>query len=316
MTSAEPDASDHVPRLRAAFLAPRHWIAWLGVCLLWVLTWMPWPVRAAIALPLGELAYRLSRKRRGIADVNLVLCFPHLSQAQRRDMLRRHFRCRMRSALDYGVLWWGSAGRIRRLVRVQGDQHFRKYHEKGHPVILLTAHSLGLDFGAAALTTRFPGVGLVKRARNPVADWLIQRGRTRFNARLVLREKGLRPVVRAVRSGWFFYYLPDEDMGGRGGSVFAPFFGQPAATLTALGRLARMCDAVVVPSFTYYVPGTGRYEHRMFPALENFPTGDAQRDAQRMNQELEKLIGLAPEQYMWTMRLFKTRPPGESGVYE
>ncbi|NIP73526.1 MAG: lysophospholipid acyltransferase family protein [Gammaproteobacteria bacterium] len=316
MTSAEPGASDYLPRLRAATLSPRHWIAWLGVGLLWVLTWMPWPVRAAVALPLGELDYRLSRKRRGIADVNLVMCFPHLSQEQRRNMLRRHFHCRMRSALDYGVLWWGSARRIRRVVRVRGDQHFRKYHEKGRPVILLTAHSLGLDFGAAVLTTRVPGVGLVKRARNPVADWLIQRGRTRFNARLVLREIGLRPVVRAVRRGWFFYYLPDEDMGGRGTTVFAPFFGQPAATLTALGRLAQMCDAVVVPTYTYYVPGTGRYEHRMFPALEDFPTGDAERDARRMNQELEKLIGLAPEQYMWTMRLFKTRPPGESTVYE
>lgn len=314
--AAAQDPAEYVPRFRAAFLKPRFWPTWVGLGLLWLLTWLPWPVRAAIAAPIGELGYQLSRKRRSIAAVNVCLCFPELDEQQRQAMLRRHFHLRARTAVDYGILWWGSPARIRRLVRGRGDQHFRKLHDKGRPVILLTPHSLALDFGAAALTTRYPGVGLVNPAKNPVVDWLMQRGRTRFNARLTLRARGLRPVVRAIRHGAFFYYLPDEDMGDRAESVFAPFFHEPAATLTALARLARLCDAAVIPAFTYLVPGTGHYQHHMFPPMEHYPTGDPEADAERMNRELERLIRLAPEQYMWTMRLFRTRPEGKGSVYE
>ena len=308
----DPPTAAHAPGFEARFLSPRHWGTWFGLALLWLVSWLPWPLRSALAWCLGWIGYWTGGRRRRFARINLELCFPDLSAAERRRLLRRHYFVRMRTMLDYGILWWGSAGRIRRLVRLKGDNHFRKHHAKGRPIILLTCHSLGLDFGAARLTLEFPGIGLVKRARNPLADWLVQRGRTRFNAALSLREQGLRPIVRAVRGGAFFYYLPDEDLGQRN-AVFAPFFGVPAATLTTLGRLARLCDAVVIPSFTYYV--RGRYENVLFPPLEHFPGDSPASDAVRMNGHIEQLIQLAPAQYMWTMRLFKTRPDGGPAPY-
>ena len=317
MHAPQPGSDDgtYLPQFRFSFLAPRHWGTWSALALVRVLAWMPWPIRAAVGVGLGDVARWFSRKRREIARVNLRLCYPERSDAERERMLRDHFRCRMRAAVDYGILWWGSARRLRRLVAVEGERHFRKHHAKGRPVILLTGHSLMLDFGAAVLTTRYPGVGLVKPARNPVADWFLQRARQRFNARLCTRGQGFRPVIRALRGGAFFYYLPDEDLGARD-SVFAPFFGVPAATLATLGRLAQLADAVVIPAYTRYLPGTGRYEQHLFPALKDFPSGDAQRDAERMNRELEKLIALAPEQYMWTMRRFRTRPDGGQNAYD
>lgn len=315
MSARPADHGSYLPPFRTAFLGPRYWGVWLALALVWLLAWMPWRLRGVLAVALGGLALRLSRKRREIARVNLRLCFPECSDAERERMLREHFRCRMRAALDYGILWWGSARRLRRVVELDGERHFRKHHDKGRPVILLTCHSLMLDFGAAALTTRYPGIGLVKPARNPLVDWFLQRARQRFNARLCTRDQGLRPIIRGLRGGAFFYYLPDEDLGGRD-SVFAPFFGVEAATLSTLGRLAKLTDAVVIPAYTRYVPGTGRYRQHLFPALKNFPSGDPQRDAERMNRELEKLIALAPEQYMWTMRRFRTRPDGGPNAYD
>ena len=49
--------------------------------------------------------------------------------------------------------------------------------------------------------------------------------------------------------------------------------------------------------------------------MESFPGDDEQLDAARMNEELEKLIMQAPEQYMWSLRLFQTRPNGEPNPY-
>lgn len=308
-------ASAHIPQFRRSFLGPRCWPAWLALGLLWTLAWMPWQLRSGLARVLTGIALAGARKRREIARVNLKLCFPQLDEAARERLLRQHFYYRLRSVLDYGVLWWGSARRIGKLIHTRGEDHLRLPYEAGRPVILLTCHSLMLDFGAAHLVLRYRGIGVVKPARNALVDWMMQRGRRRFLSTLYARGRGLRDVIAGLRAGAFLYYLPDEDQGDRR-ATFAPFFGVPAATLTALSRLVRITDAVVVPAYTRYVAGTGRYEQTLLPALDNFPSGDLQRDAARMNQVIEQLIALAPEQYMWTMRRFRTRPDGGSNPYD
>ena len=52
------------------------------------------------------------------------------------------------------------------------------------------------------------------------------------------------------------------------------------------------------------------------PVLENFPSGDDQQDATRMNALIEEQIRLHPEQYLWLHKRFKTRPPGEASLYK
>ncbi len=295
-------------------LAPRYWPVWAGIGLLWLLRWVPWPVRSALAWPLGLLACWTDGKRRTITRINLQKCFPGLSSRQLRRLVRQHFYYKIRIALDLGILCWGSERRLRRLVRMRGEEHIKSHLEAGTAVIWLTCHMLALEYGALRISLDYSGVGLVKAAKNPLADWLLQRMRTRFNAILYTREHGLRPVIKAVRRGIMFYYLPDEDLGGPD-SLFVPFFAATASTLSTLGGLARLCRARVTPSVAYYEPGTGRYVMQFFPALQDFPTADRREDAARMNQELEKLISIQLPQYMWSMKLFKHQPAGETPPY-
>jgi lauroyl/myristoyl acyltransferase len=113
-----------------------------------------------------------------------------------------------------------------------------------------------------------------------------------------------------------FYYLPDQDPDRLDKSfVFAPFFNVPTATFTALGRLARLVNAVVIPCFTHQRPRGRGYEVVLHPPLDNFPTGDEQVDTTRMNTEIERVVREAPEQYFWSYRRFKTRPNHEPSPY-
>jgi len=302
------------PVFNKQLLAPRYWPVWAGLLLLWLLRWVPWPVRSALAWPLGLLAYWTDGKRRRIARTNLKRCFPDITPQRLRRTLRQHFYYKIRMALDLGILCWGSERRLRRLVCMRGEAHIRRHLEAGTAVIWLTCHMLALEHGALRISLDYSGVGLVKAAKNPLADWVLQRMRTRFNAILYTREHGLRPVIKAVRQRIMFYYLPDEDLGGPD-SVFVPFFAATASTLSTLGRLSRLCKARVTPSVAYYEPGSGKYVMHFFPALEDFPTGDSRRDARRMNQELEKLIAMQLPQYMWSMKLFKHQPGGVEPPY-
>jgi lauroyl/myristoyl acyltransferase len=276
---------------------------------------LPLPVSRLIGAGIGLFMYANNPKRRRIARVNLQLCFPSLTRAERRRRLRRHFIVSGQASVDLGLLAWGALRRLRRATHYHGLHHYLDEVKRGRNVILLAPHTVGINFSGAMLAGLHPTFGLIKPVRDPVMDWVVHKGRTRFGPVLFQRTGGLRPVVRSISEGVTFYYLPDEDLGPRH-SVFVPFFGVLAATLTTLGRLARLTDASVVPCFTRLLPGGRGYEVRFEPPLADFPTGDEHRDAERMNQVLEAGLRLMPEQYLWTFKLFKTRPDNAPSPYD
>jgi KDO2-lipid IV(A) lauroyltransferase len=128
----------------------------------------------------------------------------------------------------------------------------------------------------------------------------------------------MRPAVRAMRRGLSFYYLPDMDFGARD-AAFVPFFGVTTATITAPARLARITKARVVPCVTRMTEDG--YEARFYPAWTDFPDSDDDspatlaRAALRMNEFIEARVLEMPEQYLWTHKRFKTRPPGQAKFY-
>lgn len=310
-TAGEP----YPPPFRGEFLRPRYWSTWLGIGFLYLLQAVPRRLTWELARLLGFAARRANAKRRRIVDLNLAWCFPRLGEGAREALARRYFHTFAQTALDTGLLWLAGARRLERRVVTHGFEHIESALAAGEGVILLTPHMLGLEFGAQAIARRFPAVGIVKPARNRLFDYFMARGRTRFGGRIFRRDQGMRPLIKACKAGEPIYYLPDEDLGGTQTVVFAPFYGVPAATLTAMPRLTRLCNARVLPLATWYRPETGTYEVRVFPPLEDYPTGDELADATRMNAAIEALVDEAPEQYMWSLRLFQTRPDGGPSPY-
>jgi len=215
--------------------------------------------------------------------------------------------------IERGILWWSSRARVMRLVRLEGVDNWIAVRDR--PVIWLAPHFVGLDMGGARAATEFEVAGMYTRQSNPIFDALLYRGRTRFvMPRLLSRQDGLRPILRAMREGVPFYYLPDMDFGARD-SVFVPFFGVPTATITGLSRIAKLAGAAVVPVVTEQLPGAKGYVLRFYPAWTDFPTDDPEADARRMNAFIEARVQEIPEQYHWLHKRFKTRPPGLARVY-
>ena len=286
----------------------------LGIAVLWVLHLLPLPALALVGRVAGIILYGAADKRRRIVLTNLKLCFPDRSDAERRHIARCHFQVLARAFLEHGILWWSSKARIQKLVRVEGLEHWRPVAHK--PVIWLVPHFAGLDMGGARIFTEWRLVSVYSQQKNPVIDRLLLHGRTRFSESVMFsRQDGIRPVVKAMREGLPFYYLPDMDYGARD-AVFVPFMGVQAATISGLSRLARLAKAVVVPAVTQQLPGSQGYVLRFYPPWENYPTDDVEADARRMNDFIEERVREMPEQYYWVHRRFKTRPPGEPRIYD
>ena len=279
---------------------------------MWLLRLLPLGAMAAAGNAAGAVLFWLIPERRRVTRINLEKCFPDMAVRERERLARAHFRAFCRSFLEHGILWWSSPARIRRLVRVEGAEHLEAL--AGRPVVVLAPHFVGLDAGGLRLSMDRPMASMYSRQKNPAFNGLLYRGRTRFGATLFYRHEGLRKSLRAIRSGVPYYYLPDMDF-GRSRSIFVPFFGVPAATVTALSQLVRITGAAVVPCVTRMLPGGGGYVARLWPAWRDFPSGDDAADARRMLAFIEERVRELPEQYFWLHKRFKTRPPGEASFY-
>jgi len=286
----------------------------LLLIVLWLHAQLPLAVSRWVGAAWGLLVYHVNDKRRGIAHVNLSLCFPDLGHKERETLVRRHFIAAGKSTFDLGFLSWASRRRLQRKIHVTGLEYFREQLAQGRNVILLAPHFVGMNVGGAFLAKEHTLFSMVKAQRNEVINWLLTRSRTRFSGRPIVRQSGLRPVIKGIRRGETFYYLPDEDFGAKR-SVFVPFFGVPTATLPTLGRMAELTDAVVLPCFTRLLPGGQGYEIIVQPPISHFPSGDRIKDAARMNEVIEAGVRQMPEQYMWTFKLFKTRPDNAPSPY-
>ncbi len=285
----------------------------IAILLIWLLHFLPLALLNPIGQGLGLLFYALGRERRAVARTNLRLCFPALSAPVREALLRRHYRAFGRSVLERGILWWSSEARIRRLVRVEGHEHWQAV--QGGPVIWLAPHFVGLDMGGARLALECHAASMYSRQKDPFIDEVLRRGRSRFNAPvLVSRQDSLKGVIRLIRAGVPFYYLPDMDFGARD-SVFVPFFGVPAATITGVARIAKITGARILPAVTRQLPGAQGYVLRFYPPWEGFPTGDIEADTRCVNAFIEARVLEMPEQYYWLHKRFKTRPPGDPPPY-
>lgn len=289
-------------------------MARLAVGMLWLLHFLPLGVLARLGNGLGNVLFVLGRSRRRIALTNLALCLPEVDGHTRKRLARSHFQGVARSLLERGILWWGSEARIRGMVGVEGEDIWLAL--RGRPVIFLVPHFVGFEMGGFRFNLDHPVASMYAKQRNPVFDAAFLRGRLRFKtAKMFSRQDGVRTIVRSLRDGLPFIYLPDMDFGPRD-AVFVPFMGVQAATITGLARLAAISRAVVVPMITCQLPGGRGYATRFYPPWEGFPTGDDVADARRMNEFIEARVREMPAQYYWVHKRFKTRPPGEPGIYE
>lgn len=282
----------------------------LGVFVLWLVHFLPRAWIGALGAGLGSILYRFGRGR--VTRVNLALCFPDMPEAERHALGLRHFRMLGRNALELSIMVWGTEEQLLQLIKVEGLEHLEA--AAGRPVIALAPHFIGLNMGGIRVAHEYPGTASIySRQKNPVLDRVFLRARTRFgNPHLVSRQEGLRSVIRVIKSGKPFYFLPDMDFGIRD-AIFSPFFGVPTATITALPRLARLTGAQVIPVVTRQV-GEG-YVVKFYPAWKDYPTGDLEADVRRMNAFIEERVLEMPDQYFWAHKRFKTRPPGEPSPY-
>ncbi|MCY4285154.1 MAG: lipid A biosynthesis acyltransferase [Thiotrichales bacterium] len=277
---------------------------------------MPWGIQRRIGGTAGGLMHCLMRRRRRIAETNLALCFPHLGDAARARLVRRHFHALGLGIVETALAWWGSEPRIMARSRIVGAEHLEAALACGRGVILLGGHFTTFELSGRILASRFECGATYRPHNDPGWDALLRAGRGRHLAALV-PHKDARAMIRHLAANRILWYAPDQDFSSRRGrrNVFVPFFAERSVATTATAWLARTSGARVVPFASYRLADESGWEVVIGPALQDFPSGDDVADATRLNAVLERQIERSPEQYLWVHRRFKTRPPDAPPAY-
>ena len=291
---------------------PRLIPSWIGVGLFWLIGQLPWNVLLAAGRGLGRLAWRLATSRRHIAITNIRLCFPELSEKEQLDLAHRSVISTGEAILEMAGSYSNHRIDLSKRVNIKGMAHIEKARSEGKGVLLLGMHFNNLDVASRMLGQGLEIHAVYRPNDNPVIDRLIDRGRRHY-LKSTIDRADMRKMVRMLRDGKIIWYAPDQDYGTKH-AVFVPFFGIPAATITATSRIARMSKAAVIPCAHYRLPG-GRYEIEFGPALEDFPCGNDEQDTTRINQTIEHYVRQCPEQYLWVHKRFKHQPPGQAKRY-
>jgi len=307
----------HRPAFQRQFLHPRFWPTWLIVLAGVLLAWVPVRIRAW----LGDIAaFWLSRgnsNRKRLALRNLTLCYPRLSEQQRLELLHRNARVLTHIFLGYGQLLVRSPRHLQKQFDIEGLDIVEREVAAGKGIILLTPHSLALEYAGQCLTIDHRMATIVRvHHKNDFLDWIVTRFRDRYaNGGVFSHTTGMLALVKEVRAGKWLYYLPDDDR-AMDNNVFAPFYGIQKASVPTLGRLARACGASVIPMMTAWSPERRRFLIRFHQPLETLTGKDPEADALQVNRAIERILDEDRSQYMWSAKIFRVRPEGEPDLYK
>lgn len=298
---------------RSRLRSPRHWPAWLGIACVRLAAKLPYRMLMVGGAALGALAGVLMRARRTVAQRNLELCFPELDSAARKALLRENLRDGGRMLGEFALAWFGSDAALGAIPHtIDGLKHLERARADGRGVLLVGGHFSHLELCARLVSRRVRIAGMYRVMDSPVFEQAVLQARLAYADAMFTKEE-LRATVKYLKRGGTVWYAPDQDMRGKD-SVFAPFFGVPAATITATHHLARLSGAAVIPFFHHRLP-RGGYVLRLEAALDDFPGDDVVADTACVNAIIERMVREAPTQYLWVHRRFKTRPPGTPSVY-
>ena len=306
--------SDPSNQSLSRFLAPRFWPTWILLGIMRLSAVMPTGIQLGIGTGLGWLFRNLKRREARIARRNLEICFPELSDEERTRLLMRHFRSVGLSVIEMGIGWFMPIARLRQRVRIIGLENLENALSNGTGALLLTAHFTPIEVGVGVLEG-FPGTinSMYRPQRNPMMDYLILRGRSRFSETQIPRDN-VRLLIRLLKKNQAVLYMPDQTYLGNQ-SALIPFFGEPAVTNIATSKIARISGAPVLPYFFRRNPDERSYTVEIGKPLPDFPSEDAIADTARIVDLLEQQIRKTPEQYLWVYKKFKRRPPEYGDVY-
>lgn len=295
------------------FISPKYWPLWLLFIILRIVVILPFPILIKLGEAIGLLLYHANIRNRRYAEINIDKAFPDITKNKRDELVKENFKSTAITLFELPLSWWASTRRLKKLYTIEGLTLIKETLKNGHGAIMMGGHFTSMLMCGRLLAIELPFNILIMPANNKLFETVMEHYRNKHYAG-VINTNDIRTLVKALKRNEICWFSPDQDL-GLGNSVFAPFMGIQAATITSTARLAKLSKAPLVPIKFNRTNNNKKYSIELSEHWNDFPSGDDVADATRVNQFIESHIRNYPEQYVWVHRRFFTRPDGEEHFY-
>ena len=264
----------------------------------------------------GRLLYLADRRHRRRALRNLRASFPGASPPAIRRMARRSFEHMIMVGVEFlcltRLMQFNSY--FRHIEMGPNLDRFLDLVSSNRPCIIVGGHFGNWEMGAYGMAAMgFPTTSVGRPLDNPYLDRHVKRIRE-FCGQRILSKYGMTPeAFGRLEAGTRLAFPADQDAGRRG--FFVEFFGRQASVYKSIAYLALESGVPIVVGGAYR---TGQRFHYFAvvtdiiePAEYEKSLDGAMAITRRFTSALERLVRMAPDQYLWVHRRWKTRPPEE-----
>ncbi|UYV19943.1 lipid A biosynthesis acyltransferase [Halomonas qaidamensis] len=266
-----------------------------------------WPLAALwrIAVLLGPLVYRFSKRERQVTEINLEVVNPEATASQRKALAVQSLRHSAATMLELGHAWMAAPEKVEAsILSVHGRDKLDNARADGRGVIVLAPHFGNWEVLNFWLSSHFPFTAMYEPPKIADLEPIIRHGRERMGASLVpTNARGVAALLKALKRSEAIGILPDQEPNW-GSGVFAPFYGRDAYTATLLPKLVARTQARVVIGVALRVPGKG-FEIHFLDADERVYSADDVVSATGVNASVEASIALDPAQYQWEYKRYR-----------
>lgn len=266
---------------------------------------------------IGRLLYYFSRREKGVASVNIALCFPELSAEQQQQLVKKTLIENSKTLLEIPRIF--KRGGDYALSLVTSTTGIERYHQAvmdGKGIILIAPHLGNWELVVHYLNQFSPMTAMFAPPKQAFLNDIMRAGRQSSGATLVPADSsGVRAQLKHLKQGGVVGILPDQNPKHGHAGVFAPFMGNDAYTMLLINSLAQRTQATILMSFAERLADGSGYRLHILPAPEGIGDKDTLIAATALNQGVEQCLRLAPAQYQWTYKRFKHQPDGQASPY-
>ncbi|MDG2435249.1 MAG: hypothetical protein P8M55_06410 [Gammaproteobacteria bacterium] len=291
------------------YLIPQNWIISIALLSAKLLSYLPFHWILKLGHILGVFLYFLPSKRSAIAIKNIDLCFPTLSDFEKKKLLKKHFSSLGIGLLEVAMVRWKSNKAFKKLITVNGLDHLRNAVKKDKGVILMSAHFTSLEVSALIgrkeiVSDLPPLVGMYRLGSNEIINQFFRQARLRSVEGLVTKFE-VKSLIKALKEKKIIWYASDQNFTGKN-AIELDFFNQKAMTNTAITRFIEITGCSVLPFFPTRLENHQGYSLTIYPEINYAANQDPELFLKEFYRVLEEHIKKNPEQYYWIHRRFKS----------
>lgn len=267
---------------------------------------LPSALHSGLAFLVSRIIWLLNGSIRKTTEVNIALCFVGLSAKRQQRLAQQSIYHTVMVALELPKVWTQAAEKsLQQIIEVEGKELLDQAQQQGKGVIVIAPHLGNWEYLGLYLGQYYQSVSLYQPPKRAWLEDITRAGREKTGATLVpTNKKGVMALLKALRKGGVTGILPDQIPDRESGTAFVPFFGQIVPTMTLISSLVQRGNIVAVTGFAKRL-GNGRFKIVFRAVPDALYQEDEYQSASGLNQAVEQLVALAPEQYQWEYKRFR-----------